>query len=251
MNRPDTWGIDGDIIVYSVGFASEAAPVAFALHSVKVMVQDILDSCGAKNGIVYLTGDDNYRIQHAHPDFPYKGNRKDSKKPRHIGAIRDYMVEHMDAVVAEGEEADDLLGIGAVQHGHGIATLDKDLNGIEGYHYNWKKKEVYVVSPESADIFFYKQLLTGDATDNIPGLYKMVGVKATQKVIEPLYELETPEEMYAYVRDQYLIGYDKVGMCPDERETIVDNWLSHIGKCLWIRREAGELWDDPTASTEN
>jgi len=157
----------------------------------------------------------------------------------------------MDAVVAEGEEADDLLGIGAVQHGHGIATLDKDLNGIEGYHYNWKKKEVYVVSPESADIFFYKQLLTGDATDNIPGLYKMVGVKATQKVIEPLYELETPEEMYAYVRDQYLIGYDKVGMCPDERETIVDNWLSHIGKCLWIRREAGELWDAPTASTEN
>lgn len=251
MNRPDTWGIDGDIIVYSVGFASENDPVAFALHSVKVMVQDILDSCGASHGIVYLTGDDNYRIQHAHPDFPYKGNRKDSKKPRHIGAIRDYMVEHMDAVVAEGEEADDLLGIGAVQHGHGIATLDKDLNGIEGYHYNWKKKEVYVVSPESADIFFYKQLLTGDATDNIPGLYKMVGVKATQKVIEPLYELETPEEMYAYVRDQYLIGYDKVGMCPDERETVVDNWLSHIGKCLWIRREAGELWDAPTASTED
>lgn len=251
MKRPDTWGIDGDIIVYSVGFASEDDPVSFALHSVKVMVQDILDSCGAKNGIVYLTGSDNYRNQHAHPDFPYKGNRKDSKKPRHLGAIRDYMVEHMDAVVAEGEEADDLLGIGAVQHGHGIATLDKDLNGIEGYHYNWKKKDVYMVSPESADIFFYKQLLTGDATDNIPGLYKMVGVKATQKVIEPLYELETPEKMYAYVRDQYLIGYDKVGMCPDEREQTVDNWLSHIGKCLWIRREAGELWDAPTASTED
>jgi hypothetical protein len=251
MNRPDTWGIDGDIIVYSVGFASEDDPVAFALHSVKVMVQDILDSCGASHGIVYLTGDDNYRIQHAHPDFPYKGNRKDAKKPRHIGAIREYMVEHMDAVVSDGEEADDLLGIGAVQHGHGIATLDKDLNGIEGYHYNWKKKEVYVVSPESADIFFYKQLLTGDSTDNIPGLYKMVGVKATQKVIEPLYELETPEEMYAYVRDVYLEGYDKVGLCPDEREQTVDNWLSHIGKCLWIRREAGELWDAPTASTED
>ena len=249
MNLPETWGLDGDIIVYSVGFASEDDPVSFALHSVKVMVQDILDSCGAKNGIVYLTGSDNYRNQHAHPDFPYKGNRKDSKKPRHLAAIREYMVEQLDAVVAEGEEADDLLGIGAVQHGHGIATLDKDLNGIEGYHYNWRKKEVYMVSPESADIFFYKQLLTGDSVDNIPGLFKMVGVKATQKVIEPLYELDGPEEMYAYVRDQYLAGYDKIGMCPDDRETTVDKWLSHIGKCLWIRREEEEMWNAPSASS--
>jgi hypothetical protein len=250
MNRPDTWGIDGDIIVYSVGFAAEDDPVAFALHSVKVMVQDILDSCGAKKGILYLTGDGNYRTEEAHPDYPYKGNRKDAKKPRHLGAIRDYMVEHLDAVVAEGEEADDLLGIAATQHGHGIATLDKDLNGVAGAHYNWRKKEVYYVSPESADTFFYKQMLTGDATDNIPGLFKMVGVKATKKVIEPLHELETPEEMFAYVRDVYLEGYDKVGMCPDEREVVVDNWLKHIGRCLWIRREAGEMWDGPTSTTD-
>lgn len=106
-----------------------------------------------------------------------------------------------------------------------------------------------MVSPETADTFFYTQMLTGDATDNIPGLFKMVGMKATKKVIEPLHELETPEEMFAYVRDVYLEGYDKVGMCPDDRESVVDGWLKHIGRCLWIRREAGEMWDGPTSTT--
>lgn len=250
MQYPDTWGVDGDIIVYSVGFASNDDPVAFALHSVKTMLQGILDDCGAKEGILYITGSGNYRNEWALPDYPYKGNRK-SEKPRHFQAIRDYMVEHLDAVVAEGEEADDLLGIAATQHGHGIASIDKDLNCIAGYHYNWKKGEVYVVSPETADVFFYTQMLTGDATDNIAGLYKMVGKKATKKVIEPLHEMDTPEEMYAYVRDVYLEGYDAVGLCPDERETVVDNWLKHIGRCLWIRREAGELWDAPTISTKD
>ena len=105
-----------------------------------------------------------------------------------------------------------------------------------------------MVSPESADTFFYKQMLTGDATDNIAGLYRMVGVKATKKILEPLDELDTPEEMFAYVRDQYLTGYDKVGMCPDLREVVVDGWLKNIGRCLWIRREEGELWDAPTSS---
>lgn len=250
MKRPDTWGVDGDIIVYSVGFASNDDPVAYALHSVKVMLQGILDECGAKHGILYITGSGNYRNEWALPDHPYKGNRK-SEKPRHFQAIRDYMVEHLGAVVAEGEEADDLLGIAATRHGHGIASIDKDLNCIAGWHYNWGKNKggVYMVSPESADTFFYKQMLTGDSTDNIAGLYKMVGVKATKKIMEPLDELETPEEMYAYVRQCYLEGYDKVGMCPDDRESVVDNWLKHIGRCLWIRREEGELWDAPTAST--
>lgn len=249
MNRPETWGVDGDIICYSVGFASEDDPVSFALHSAKVMIQGILDGCGAKQGIIYLTGPTNYRNDYGLPEHPYKGNRKDARKPRHIDDIKKYLIEKMDAVVSEGEEADDLMGIGASQHGHGIATLDKDLNGIAGWHYNWKKQGVYLVSPESADIFFYKQLLTGDSVDNIPGLFRMVGVKATQKVIEPLYELDGPEEMYAYVRDQYLAGYDKVGMCPDDREATVDKWMSHIGKCLWIRREEEEMWDAPSASS--
>ena len=248
MKRPDVWGIDGDIICYSVGFASEDDPVSFALHSTKVMLQGILDDCGAEKGIIYLTGSDNYRNDYGLPEYPYKGNRKDSRKPRHIKAIKEYMIDRMDAVVSVNEEADDLLGIGATQNGHGIATLDKDLNGIAGWHYNWKKKEVYMVSPESADTFFYKQMLTGDATDNIAGLYRMVGVKATKKILEPLDELDTPAEMFAYVRDQYLTGYDKVGMCPDQREVVVDGWLKNIGRCLWIRREEGELWDAPTSS---
>ena len=42
------------------------------------------------------------------------------------------------------------MAIGAVQEGHGIATLDKDLDGCPGWHYNWVKDDMYYVSEVEA-----------------------------------------------------------------------------------------------------
>ena len=74
-----------------------------------------------------------------------------------------------------------------MRDGWGIATLDKDLDGVPGWHYVWKGKRegVFYVTETEADRFFYTQMLTGDATDNIPGLFKMVGVKALAKTKAP------------------------------------------------------------------
>lgn len=243
-SKPSEWGLDGDLLIYRIGFAAEEDPVEYAMHSLKVATLDIMDECGASTGHFYLTGADNYRMEYGTEEHPYKGNRKDSRKPRHYDALRDFAVRKLDAIVVDGQEADDALGIAAVQHGHGIATLDKDLMGVPGWHYTWagKNKGVYIVTEEEADRFFYKQLLTGDATDNIPGLYRMVGQKATAKVLDPIDDMVSTKDMYDYVRAVYMQGYEKVGMCLDEADEVVDGWLLRQARCLWIRREEGQLW---------
>ncbi|MDB2596632.1 hypothetical protein N9Y23_09980 [Pseudomonadales bacterium] len=235
------WAIDGDIIVYAVGFASNDDPVQYALRSTRTAVENIMHTLTADAVDVHLTfGPDNYRFD---IDPNYKGNRSGAPKPVHIQAIREYMVEELGAIMNYGQEADDAMGIAATQHGHGIATLDKDLDGVPGVHYNWKKRSVYWVNPEAADQFFYKQMLTGDATDNIQGLFKRTGVKAMKKVVEPLEYMDDPAEMYAHVKQVYMDAVADKVMSSDESD--VDRWLLQQGRCLWIRRKENELWVAP------
>ena len=245
MERPDIWGIDGDILLYEVGFASNDDPVEFACHSLRQRVQGVMDGCECKQAQLFLTGKTNFRNELS---ATYKANRKDVDKPVHIEALRQYAIDTLDAIVSENEEADDLLGIYAVRDGWGIATLDKDLDGVPGHHYVWKGKRegVYYVTETEADRFFYTQMLTGDATDNIPGLFKMVGVKALAKTKAPLQSMTDPAEMYQYVRSVYADGYDKVGMCPDSKEEVLTDWLTRIGGQLWIRRQEGEVYGPPS-----
>lgn len=244
MERPDTWGIDGDILLYEVGFASVDDPVEFACHSLRQRVQGVMDGCECKQAQLFLTGKTNFRNELSDV---YKANRSDSAKPVHLEALREYAINTLDAIVSENEEADDLLGIYAVRDGWGIATLDKDLDGVPGHHYVWKGKRegLYYVSEVEADRFFYTQMLTGDSTDNIPGLYKMVGVKALAKTKAPIQEMDTPLEMYQYVRSVYADGYESVGMCMDDMDNVLDDWLTRIGGQLWIRRAEGEVYATP------
>ena len=240
------WGVDGDIIVYSVAYAAKDDPVEYALKSTRSAVEQIMFDVGADSIGLFLTGKGNYRIG-LDPDYPYKGNRK-SERPAHFQAIKDYMVHTLGAVVFENEEADDALGYYAVQDGYGIATIDKDLDGVPGVHYNWKRKEIYYVAPEDADRFFYKQLLTGDSTDNIPGLYKRTGVKAMRKTFEVLEAMDDPKEMYAHVRQVYLDAVYDQGMSSDVND--VERWLLTQARSLWIRRERDQTWEVPDATQD-
>jgi len=243
MGAPEVWGIDGDVVAYAVGFKSQDDTLEEALTAVDATLQTIINSCGDE-GIIYLTDSgSNFRIDEASSAFPYKGHRKDAEKPKHLEAIRQYMIDKYDAKLQVGQEADDALAIGAVQHGHGIATIDKDLDGVPGYHYNWKHERTYYVTEVEADRFFYTQLLTGDATDNIPGLFKRTGAKAMAKIKAPLEELEKPADMYQHVKQVYMDAVESKGMTSDERD--VERWLLSQGRCLWMRRAEGETWNAP------
>ena len=98
------WGLDGDIILYSVGFASNDDPVEYALKSTRSACEQIMRDVGASRLHVYLTGAGNYREQVVDD---YKANRRDTDKPIHYKAIKQYMIDTLDAILIEGEEADE------------------------------------------------------------------------------------------------------------------------------------------------
>ena len=229
--------IDGDIIAYSVGFAANNDPLENALHSVKVMIRSIVEASGADNYVVYLTGKDNYRHDIA-TIKPYKGNRS-SEKPVHFEDIREYLKNIHDAIIVNGVEADDALGrhqTEAVPNSTIICTIDKDLDMIAGWHYNWRKGVKYEQPQHKADMFFMKQLLMGDVTDNVVGIPN-VGDKKAQAIID---SAKNMTDLYWKILEQYEKHYDK----PFEA-------MMETANLLWIQRHEDELWNPLTAEFAN
>jgi len=238
--------IDGDIITYSVGFAAEGEPLSHALHSVKQMLKRIQEDSKCDESQVFLTGPNNYRIEAATCQT-YKGNRK-QPKPEHYLAIREYLEQKKEAIVTDGIEADDALGITQASPPEGydtvICSIDKDLDMIKGEHYRWtgKRQGTYHVSDREAEEFFYTQLLTGDSGDNIPSMFKYCGAKATKKVKQTILDADSTEDMYQAVLDAYNAGVVKGGKNWDMEP---EEFIKEIGSLLWIQREAGEIWQPP------
>jgi hypothetical protein len=125
--------------------------------------------------------------------------------------------EKYKAVEVFGMEADDRLGIeqckNLVLSNNGedldvivytkqsiICSLDKDLNMIPGWHYNWRNNEKYLQDELSALRCFYCQLLTGDPTDNILGLF---GVGSKSSYVNSVNECTDEFDMYAVCRMAY------------------------------------------------
>lgn len=236
MTHKKTALIDGDIIAYSVGFAAKDDPLPNALHSVKIMLSSIITATGADSYRVYLTGDGNYREEIA-TIAPYKGNRK-ADKPPHYAEIRTYLTNIWDAVTVDGKEADDAMGIEQTANPDTtiICTIDKDLNMIAGEHYNWRKDLKYSVSQPDADLFFMKQLLTGDPTDNIKGV-PQIGDKKAQQIIDGSKNMS---DLYWRVLETYATKYEK------PFEAMMEN-----ANLLWIQRKEGELWNPLIAEFAN
>ena len=109
----------------------------------------------------------------------YKGNRT-SRKPMGFKAIRDRILEEyaQKIVMKPTLEADDCLGILATKYPdeYAIWSADKDLKQIPGKHLS--DDGFITVSPEEADLFFYRQVLTGDTVDNYKGCPGIGAVKA-------------------------------------------------------------------------
>lgn len=206
----------------------QAEPVPHALMLVRSSIQSALTRTGCRQTTVYLSGGRNYRLD---IDPNYKISRKGKEKPIHFKAIHDYLLRAWDAEVTDGIEADDALGIEQVAcEGTCIATIDKDLDGIPGWHYNFIRQDLYDVSPEQATLNFYRQCLVGDDTDDVFGLFR-VGPKTAAKLLP---EPATEVELWGVVVEEYL-KRDR------PKEDAVKN-----AKLLWIQREFGKIWEEPS-----
>ena len=217
--------IDPDAIIKS----KDPEPIANVCHSAKVMVGSIVEKSGAADYIGFLSGPNNFRKTICPL---YKAHRTE-ERPTHFQALKDYMLQYMKVEMKDGFEADDLMGIYQTLQMYKsnyptiICTIDKDLDMISGYHYNWSKDSVYYVSEHEGALHFWSQMLAGDPVDGIVGI-RGIGMKTAQKLLEALPE----NEWECYVGLRYAMEFD------DPEEIFERN-----KKLLWILR-AEELPDE-------
>jgi hypothetical protein len=224
-------------------------PVDHCLHSVKLQIESMVKAVKADSYMGYLSGTGNFRENLV--DY-YKANRKDARKPYHYDNITDYLISNWDAVVVNGEEADDALGIAQVTSSTDtvICSIDKDLDCIPGNHYNFVNDEHYFIDEVDANRNFFAQMISGDTADNIPGLYKITGKRHSSKLSDVLLSKDNYEDMWWYVFDLYVESFLEVEdhvshyLLKEVRKAV---WLKlrEIGKLLWIKRLPDDDWEPP------
>lgn len=219
--------IDSDLVAYRcAATVPENVDKDVAFYRMDVLIQQIIEATDATQYRVFLTGRNNFRKK-INPE--YKANRKDTVPPVYLQECRQYLVDNHNAIISDGCEADDLLGINQTQDTI-ICSLDKDLRMIPGNHYNWTKVELDRVTKQDGLRHFYKQMLIGDKSDNIFGVDKIGPVKAA-KLID---HLDDEQDMF----DAVWAKYD------EDAARFVMN-----ANCLWIQRNHGEIWANQQALT--
>lgn len=178
----------------------------------------------------------------------YKGQRT-GRKPMGFKAIRDrLMTEYKHKVVIKPSlEADDCIGILATQspETYAIWSADKDLKQIPGKHL--VDGEWIQVSEEEADLFFYKQMLTGDTADNYKGCPGIGPVKAEAILLAKKH----PEQSYEDIRSQWWLrvrdAFVKAGLT--EEDALVQARVARILRYSdWDnKKQEVKLWHPITA----
>jgi DNA polymerase-1 len=240
--------IDGDIVAYRVGWTTENDDFPIARFRADEMLDGILLDTGATEFTVWLSdrAENNFRYK-IYPE--YKANRKDLPRPRHLEALKEYLITRWGARIALGMEADDALGIEQCRTRYDdkgyeilnctttICSIDKDLQQIPGNHYNFVKKEHSFVTPEEAIQNFYKQILTGDTADNIKGA-KGIGPVRAGKIIGPL-----GSDIQAIERAVFETYFNSFQITTPEGSKEISKYITKIGQVLKIRQQEDEpLW---------
>jgi 5'-3' exonuclease len=253
--------IDGDVLVYRVGYTTNDDEEWIARARLREMIGGILKAVNTMDYKIFLSDSkNNWRLD----IFPnYKANRV-QPKPKHLPYLQNLIVDEWGAEVAWGQEADDALGITQTEKsytveydGHDgsvvkslrsntiICSIDKDLLQIPGQHYNFVKEEMKFVTPEEGLFRFYEQTLIGDSGDNITvaeGLScKGIGPKKAYKLLEGC---ETDLDYFLAVQDAYTKGWSKDGLTDEE----IVNRLLTTGQLVKIRTKEGEIWQFPVNS---
>jgi 5'-3' exonuclease, N-terminal resolvase-like domain len=251
--------LDGDLIAYRASASCEPTkakpflePPEVAIWRLHDMIERICIATNSSDIECYIGGSDNFRYK-IYPE--YKANRT-KEKPHYLEACRELLVTQYRATIVNLIETDDALGIAQTKYDGNsrIVSLDKDLLQCPGWHFNWVTGMHKLVSPLDGLRTFYKQLILGDRTDNIPGYDgKLRGEcpKFIQKLQEPIDEMTEEIDMYEYVCDVYA-NYEIEQEMPGEAVT----WEWHHDKLhrnaqlLYILKNEEEYWKPPNGPKE-
>lgn len=225
----------------------EAEPVENALHNCSSLIENTIDyACEhfevqreAVNYLTYMTGNvetPNFRME---VDPEYKANRDPAHKPTHLGEIKVYLKMQHNGYLTEGCEADDFFGQACLTLRSKnltpvICSIDKDLQQIPGFHFNFTTGTIDEVSEERAAAVFWRQMLEGDRVDNITGINGIGPVKASKLI--PVGT--TNEQAQETVEEAY-------------KKEFADDWSERYNKncdLLWIWRKVPDSCPFKTAN---
>jgi len=182
--------IDGDSLIYIHSWKlREDDDFYNHREAIREHIRQILSSTGCQQYIGYVKGSKSIRKTLAKTK-EYKGNRKNSKRPKFYYEYYDFLVMELGFKFSDdGLEADDLCKIawGELKDKYDItvATPDKDLKQFPTTFFNYVKNEFEVVDINKAKYNFWYQVLVGDSADNIPGLKGIGPVGAKKILLDP------------------------------------------------------------------
>ena len=185
--------VDFDIVLFKHAYANEfevdwkdGTTVTLlnqsqAEYNIAQAIETLRKRCRCTDVILFVSGPFNFRYK-VLPS--YKHNRVDVEKPQLIEPLKEWAMQEYEVVYRQGMEADDMLGITATANKNTVlATIDKDLKQIPCKLYLWNKDILETVSIKEADKWFYRQVLTGDATDGYTGC-PGIGPKKAEELLE-------------------------------------------------------------------
>lgn len=183
----------------------------------------------------------------------YKANRKDQRRPENLKACKDHLTQEHNAMTVEGYEADDLLAIRATElmdkgSTPVIVSLDKDLDQIVCFHYNFVKDLLYFTTETEARLNLHKQLLMGDAVDNIPGIPK-VGPKTAEKILADVDDNDVAMYracLHTYIKKMPRLEEDGTLESDEVFYTRMIAQVTQTMRLLYLCREYGEVWVPPS-----
>lgn len=223
------WGV----IQPKVEYDSEA----IARYNADAYIKAIKKALNAKEIVLAFSSPTNFRNDIATIQV-YKGSRLTAPKPFHYTEIKKHLILNYNVEMIKEYEADDVLGIQGMNAYNGgldrvIVTNDKDLNMIPGWRYYPNKKALVWITPQVASDSLFLQWLTGDSTDDIPGLYKVTGKKALAKTKRWVLEGETDYDRYCRVWTTY---WENSDLSEEETTDVVNE----IGRLLWMKRSKSQ-----------
>ena len=246
--------VDADMLLFTavklceveIEWMPDVITTHLPLREVSLLFDEMLDNkkkqSEADEEILCWTSPDNFRLE---VDPTYKGNRRATNhrlKPVGFKEARRRMESKYNSECWYRLEADDVLGILQTRD-LGKDTViwsgDKDLNQIPGLHLD-NDGTVKTINEPEADVFFYRQILIGDAVDGFGGC-PSIGPKTAEKLI-PLKDF-TPASAWRTV----VKNYKKKGL--SEQQALVQARLARILRSTEYNYDDIDLWTPPTPVT--
>lgn len=211
--------LDVDIACYQVAISCKNETEEDVVkQTMDLYMLNWLEQVGTTQYVGYITeSSKNFRLQVA-TTWPYKGQRKKDKPIWHK-FLRQYVQDVWKCQNVIGIEADDALVIASKKlkelgYEPVIATEDKDLLQYPCLHYNPNRsKRVFRVSKEQGNYNLWHQVITGDRTDNIPGVSHAITESMTGRYNKQISDSDLPLEEKVKLFKKYPLQeqYGKAG----------------------------------------